>query len=127
MFDRPISMFDNSKVKKEISQKNYNFYKRSLVDKEAHITNKVFSEERFKFSYLLDDMAGLIDNAVIASFLRYHAALFRDNLHGIITKDEIETLKMFLKDAYPMYKNIEYIIIDNPEERIRQDKKKCLT
>lgn len=114
-------MYDISTVEKQIISKDYSFYMRTCVDKDAHVKNKKFSEDRFRYSYLLDDMAGLIDNNHIAAFLRNNAERFRENRHGQISEYELSLLKTFLNDAYPTYKDIEYIDIE--EVTITTDKK----
>ncbi len=104
--------FSRSRVVKDIISKNYYFYMRTIDQCDTDFRRKHFSEDRFRYAFLLEDMAGLVSSHQIAMFLLHHAEMFRENIHGNIGSEDLGLIKKFIADAYNEYKNIEYIPLE---------------
>lgn len=108
--------FDRAIVESEIKNQDYFFYMRTAEQWAFDVRNKEFTEDRFRYAYILEDMAGLISSHEIGNFLRHHAELFRSNRHATITRENLELIKAFLNDAYQPYLNIEFIDLQKAQQ-----------
>lgn len=104
--------FTRSSVVKDITSKNYYFYMRTWDQVGMDYRNRTFTEVRFKYAYLLEDMAGLVSSDQIGMFLQHYAAMFRENTHGSIPVEDLGLIKKFVADAYSDYKQIGYIHLE---------------
>lgn len=111
-------LFERNKVVKSITNKKYYFYMRTYEQSDMDFKKKSFTEERFKYAFLLDDMAGLISCQQIAHFLSYHASLFRENKHDSIRNEDLALIKRFIADAWDAYRKIDYIDLPSIENDV---------